>query len=123
MSNLDDILKELSGQITGYVACALVGLDGLNIASHASTSATDPEAISAQLTMLIKLVDLSAEKMGVGSIEDNLTTTDTTFILMRFLPGRQYYLCVAANRKAGNLGNMRMISKIFAERLSKAMPS
>jgi hypothetical protein len=41
---------------------------------------------------------------------------------MRFLPGKQYYLGIAANRKTGNLGNMRLISKTYAERLSKAMP-
>jgi predicted regulator of Ras-like GTPase activity (Roadblock/LC7/MglB family) len=122
MATLDDILKEMSGEITGYVACALVGLDGLNIASHTNNQAADPETISAQLTMLLKLVDLSVEKLGAGDIEDNLTTTENAFILMRFLPGKQYYLSLAVNRKSGNLGNMRLISKIYAERLSKAIP-
>jgi hypothetical protein len=28
---------------------------------------------------------------------------------------------LTANRKTGNLGNMRLMSKIYAERLSKAM--
>jgi predicted regulator of Ras-like GTPase activity (Roadblock/LC7/MglB family) len=123
MANLDDILKELSGQVTGYIASALVDLDGLNIASNTVSSSLDPENISAQLSMLFRLVEVSVEKMDVGVIEDNLTTTDDAYILMRFLPGKQYYLSIAANRKTGNLGNMRLISKIFAERLAKAMPS
>jgi predicted regulator of Ras-like GTPase activity (Roadblock/LC7/MglB family) len=123
MANLDDILKELSSQVTGYIASALVDLDGLNIASNSVSSSLDPENISAQLSMLFRLVEVSVEKMDVGIIEDNLTTTDDAYILMRFLPGKQYYLSIAANRRTGNLGNMRLISKIFAERLAKAMPS
>jgi predicted regulator of Ras-like GTPase activity (Roadblock/LC7/MglB family) len=122
MSELDDILKEMSREVTGYVASALVGMDGLNIASHTSDRSADPETISAQLTMLLKLVDVSVEKLGAGVIEDNLTTTENAFILMRFLPEKTYYLSLAANRKAGNLGNMRLISRIYAERLSKAIP-
>lgn len=123
MSKLDDILKEMSGEITGYIACALVGLDGINIASHTSNKDTDPDTISAQLTMLLKLVDASVEKLGAGVIEDNLTTTENAYILMRFLPGKQYYLGMAANRKTGNLGNLRLISKLYAERLAQALPS
>ncbi len=122
MAKLDDVLKEMSGEVTGYVACALVGLDGINIASHASNKTADPEAISAQMTMLLKLVDTTVEKLGAGVIEDNLTTTDNAYLLMRFLPGKQYYLGIAADRKTATLGNMRLISKMFAERLSKALP-
>ena len=122
MAKLDDILKEMSAEITGYLACALVGLDGINLASHSNSKAADPEAISAQGTLLLKLVDGSVEKLGSGILEDNLTTTENAYLLMRFLPGKQYYLGLAANRKTGNLGNMRLISKTYAERLSKAMP-
>jgi len=122
MAELDDILKEMSREVTGYVASALVGMDGFNIASHTSDRSADPETISAQLTMLLKLVDVSVEKLGVGVIEDNLTTTENAFILMRFLSEKQYYLSIAANRKTGNLGNMRLISRIYAERLAKAIP-
>jgi predicted regulator of Ras-like GTPase activity (Roadblock/LC7/MglB family) len=122
MANLDEILKQMSAEVTGYIACALVGLDGLNIASHTSDMAANPETISAQLTMLLKLAEASVEKLGAGVIEDNLTTTEHAYILMRFLPGKQYYLSMAAHRKTGNLGNMRLISRIYAERLSQAMP-
>ena len=122
MAKLDDILKEMSGEVTGYAACALVGLDGINIASHTSNKAMDPDTISAQMTMLIKLVDTSVNKLGAGVVEDNLTTTENAYVLIRFLPGKQFYLGMAANRKTGNLGNMRLISKMYAERLGKAMP-
>jgi len=121
MINLDDILMEMSGEVTGYIASSLVGLDGLMLASHASNNIADQEAIAAQMTTLLKLVHTSVEKLGAGEVEDNLTTTENAYLLMRFLPDKQYYLSMTANRKTSNLGNMRLISKIYAERLSKAM--
>ncbi len=118
---LDDILKEMGGEITGYVASAIVGMDGINVAQHSRTK-MDPEVISAQMTLLLKLVDTSVTKLGAGVIEDNLTTTANAYLMMRFLPDKQYYLGLAVDRKAGNLGNMRLISKMYADRLAKAMP-
>jgi len=120
---LDDVLKEMSAEITGYLASAVVGMDGINVAAHSRAKGVDPELISAQMTMLFKLVDGSVTKLGAGEIEDNLTTTDNAYLLMHFLPGsKQYYLGVAVDRKTGNLGNLRLISKMYAERISKAMP-
>lgn len=117
----DEILAELAGEITGYNASALVGIDGINVASNFNGK-LDPDVVSAHMTMLLKLVDGSTEKLGAGNLEDNLTTTEKAYILMRFLPGKQYYLSINADRKTGNLGNMRLISKMYTERLAKAMP-
>ena len=120
---LDDILKEMSAEVTGYTASAVVGMDGINLAAHSRVKGVDPDVISAQMTMLLKLVDTSVTKLAAGEIEDNLTTLENAYILMHYLPGsKQYYLGMAVDRKAGNLGNMRLISKVYAERISKAMP-
>ncbi len=122
MAKLDDVLKEMSGEVTGYVSSALVGMDGINLASHSGSKSADPETISAQMTLLVKLVDSSVEKLNSGVIEDNLTSTENAFLLIRFLAGKQFFLGIAANRKSGNLGNLRLISKLYADRLAKAMP-
>ena len=118
----DEILKEMSGEITGFAACALVGMDGINLASYTRAKGMDPDVISAQMTMLLKLVDTSIEKIKAGQIEDDLVTTANAYILMRFLPGKNYYVGIAADRKTGNLGNMRLISRTYADRLAKALP-
>jgi predicted regulator of Ras-like GTPase activity (Roadblock/LC7/MglB family) len=117
----DEILAELAGEVTGYGSSALVGIDGINVASN-SNGKLDPETVSAQMTMLFKLVDGSVTKLRAGTLEDNLTTTEKAYILMRFLPGKDFYLSIAADRNIGNVGNMRLISKMYAERLAKAMP-
>ena len=121
MVNLDDLLKEMSGEVTGYISASLVGLDGLILASDLNSSAEVQEAFGAQMTTLLKLVNGSVEKLGAGIVEDNLTTTENAYLLMRVLPDKQYFLILTVNRKTGNLGNMRLITKIYSERFSKAM--
>jgi predicted regulator of Ras-like GTPase activity (Roadblock/LC7/MglB family) len=117
----EDILAELSGEVTGYRGSFLVGIDGINLASN-FVGELDPDLASAQMAMLLKLVNGSAEKLGAGNLEDNLTTTEKAYILMRFLPGKQYFLGISVERKSGNLGNMRLMSKMYTDKLAKAMP-
>lgn len=119
---LDDILKELSGEISGYISSAVVGMDGLNLADHSKSAKSNPETIGAQMALLVRLVDTSTGKMGAGTVEDNLLTTDNAHILLRFLPGKNYFLGVTIDRKAGNLGNLRLMSKLYTDRIAKAMP-
>ncbi len=119
---LNDILKELSGEVAGYLSSAVVGMDGLAIADHTKSVKSNPEATSAQLALLFKLVDTSTGKMNAGTVEDTLLTTDNAHVLMRFLPGKEYFLGVAIDRKGGNLGNLRLMSKLYADRVAKAMP-
>jgi predicted regulator of Ras-like GTPase activity (Roadblock/LC7/MglB family) len=125
--NLEGILKEMGGEVTGYIASVLAGMDGINLASHSRSAKVDTAAISAQMTMLFKLVDTSTAKLAeiqeqTIEVEDNLLTTEGAYVLMRYLPGKQYYLGVIADKKTGNLGNLRLISKLYCERLAKAMP-
>jgi predicted regulator of Ras-like GTPase activity (Roadblock/LC7/MglB family) len=117
----DEILTSLAGEVPGYIASALVGIDGINIASH-TLGGMDPEVVSAQITTLFRLVDASVDKLGAGVLEDNLLSAEKSYILMRFLPGKEYFLAIAANRKDGNLGNLRLMSKMYTEQLFKAMP-
>ena len=123
MSKLDELLAEMGKEISGYIASAVVGIDGINVASHTTNPDADPDVISAQMTKLFKLVDSTVEKMGAGTLEDNLITMERAYILMRFLPDtKDYYLGMAADTKKGKLGNMRLISKIYTQKIAKAMP-
>ena len=117
----DEILKELAGEVSDYIASALVGIDGINLASHTDLE-IDLDLFTSQMTLLLKLVSNSSDKIGAGQLEDNLVTTEKAYVLMRYLPGNQYYLVLMAFKKSGNLGNMRLLSKLYTERLNKAMP-
>jgi len=120
---MDEVLKELSGEVAGYMASVVVGMDGLSIAEHTKTAKIHPETTSAQMAMLLKLVDTSTSKLGAGSLEDDLLTTENAHVLMCYLPKKEYFLGIAVDRKNGNLGNLRLMSKLYTDRIVKAMPS
>ena len=119
--NIQDILMELSEQVTGFVSAAVVGMDGLGIADHAASD-VDVEAINAQMTLLVKLVDTTVTKLTADEVEDYLLTTEKAYLLVRFLEGKEYYLGIAAARDTAKLGNLRLNSRLYSDRLQKAMP-
>jgi predicted regulator of Ras-like GTPase activity (Roadblock/LC7/MglB family) len=120
--NLGDILKELAGEVSGYISSAVVGVDGLNIADHTAAK-IDLEITSAQVALFLQQVDLTVTKLDAGLVEENLLTAQHALLLMRFLPQRKYFLLVQADRKTGNLGNLRMITKVYATRIAESMPN
>ncbi len=122
-SSLQEILTELGGEVQGFLAASVVGMDGLGIASIANDASHDMESVNAQLTLLTKLVQTTVQKIAGSEITDNLLTTDDAFVLIRFLGLEGYYLALVADRREANLGNMRLYSRIYAERLTKEMPS
>lgn len=119
---LDNVLKELGDQVNGFVATAVVGMDGIGLSQFSKSKKVDVESVNAQMTLLVKLVQTSVDKLGAGIIEDILLTTEDAYLLARFLKDRGFYLCIVADRKSGQVGNMRLISKLFAERITKVMP-
>jgi predicted regulator of Ras-like GTPase activity (Roadblock/LC7/MglB family) len=119
--NIRDILVDLGGQAPGFIAASVVGMDGLGIAEFSVTGA-DTEAINAQMTLLVKLVDTTVTKLGAGTVEDHLLTTDKAFLLVRFLEDQDYYLGIAVDKQATNLGNLRLNSRIYAKRVNAALP-
>ncbi len=119
---IDNVLKELGDQVNGFIATSVVGMDGISLSQFTRSKKVDVESINAQLTLLVKLVETSVEKLKAGVIEDILLTTEDAYLLVRFLKDRGFYLGIVADRKTAQLGNMRLISKLIAERAAKAMP-
>lgn len=118
---LDNLLMNLSKEVDGFVAASVVGMDGLGIAGYTEGS-LDTEAVNAQLTLLFKLVNTTVDKLMTDNVEDFLLTTERAYLLVRYLSDTNFYLGIIADQRTANLGNMRLISRIYAERLSKAMP-
>jgi predicted regulator of Ras-like GTPase activity (Roadblock/LC7/MglB family) len=119
---LDNVLKELGDQVNGFIATAVVGMDGIGLSQFSKSKKVDVENVNAQTTLLVKLIETSVDKLGAGVIEDILLTTEDAYLLVRFLKDRGFYLGIVADRKSGQVGNMRLISKLFAERIAKVMP-
>lgn len=119
--NMRDILTELGEQVPGFIAASVVGMDGLGIVQHTAAN-VNVEAINAQLTLLVKLVDTSVNKLAAGELEDYLLTTERAYLLLRFLEEGEYYLGIAALRDRSNLGSLRLNSRIYTRRVNQAMP-
>lgn len=119
---IENILKEMGAEITGHIASMVVGTDALPIATF-SQEKLDMEVAGAQLTLLMKLVETSLTKLNIDSyMEDNLLTTEKAYVLISLIPGSKYFLGIIADRKTAMLGNMRLMSNLYKERIAKAMP-
>ncbi len=121
-SQLQEVLKGLGNEVNGYMASAVIGLDGISIAHDMHSSKADVDSIGAQTALLIKLVDTSAAKLQAGSLEDTLLTTENALVLIRFLESKRYFLTVVVDKRSASLGNLRLMSRIYADRVSKAIP-
>lgn len=120
--NMKEILVEIGQEVSGFMATAVVGMDGLGVASHQAIKEMNLEVTNAQMTMLFKLVQTSVDKLIGETVEDFLLTTDKAYLLIRPLQNPNYYLGIACDRSKANLGNMRLVSRTLVERLSDAMP-
>jgi predicted regulator of Ras-like GTPase activity (Roadblock/LC7/MglB family) len=122
-TKLDDMLLEMSTEMNGFFAGSVTGMDGINVAQM-TKGKVNPESVSAQFAILVKLITGSAEKAGMGLLEDILIQTEEYYLMSIVLPGNnQYFLTTVVDRKTGNIGNLRMVSKIYADRLSMVMPT
>lgn len=118
--NVQDILLALSTQVEGFVIASLVGMDGIPIARHDSAG-VDVEAINAQMTLLVKLVDTSVSRLAAGTLEDYLLTTERAYLLLRLLEDGQHYLGLVADRRRSNLGHLRLNSRVYTRRIEQAL--
>jgi predicted regulator of Ras-like GTPase activity (Roadblock/LC7/MglB family) len=121
MIKLQEVLIEMSGEIPGFIACSVTGMDGLGIASHSIMPDFDVDLPNAQFAMILKLVSKSSTQLK-DKFEEGLVSTDDTYLITRFLGDGSYYLGLAANKKNASLGNIRLIVKQYADRLWQIIP-
>jgi len=119
--NLNDILQDMKTQVPGFVAASVTGMDGLGIA-ELSGKGDNVADINAQMTLLIKLVDTTVGKLLGDKMDHGVLTTDKVYLVWRLLPGGEYYLGFAGALGTANLGNMLLMSRLYTERIHKAMP-
>lgn len=119
---LTELLKEFSQEVPGILACAVVGMDGLAIAEVIPGVKVKGDEFCSQVTLMIKMVDTTVTKLASGTVDEDLLSTENAYLMLRFLSGKAYFLAVSVDRKVANLGNLRLMSRVYSERLSKALP-
>ncbi len=122
MAELKELLREMAGEIPGFQAAAVSGIDGLAIAEYTASPDFKMEMATAQFALVMKLVQKTGDRLEAGEFEDNLVTTDATYILSRALGDSSYYLIVSVEREMASLGNVRLMTRNFAPDLWDAIP-
>ena len=113
-----ELLNEMAEQLPGLVVTAAVHLeDGLPVAEVTKKSDVDAGASSAYLATIVQS-NLQAIKALAGDqvTDDILITTDQYYFLIRYSPGRPYFLFVMTMRDEW-LGRARLIMKEFNQRM------
>ncbi len=122
MPKLNDLLMQMAGEIPGVIAVAVAGMDGLPLVHYNTKSSLNVEVASAQFALVMKLVQKTCTQLGEDVVEDNLVTTDETYLLTLFIGEGTYYLVIAANKKNSSLGNVRLIARQYADSIYDQIP-
>jgi predicted regulator of Ras-like GTPase activity (Roadblock/LC7/MglB family) len=122
MADLRELLREMAGEIPGFQAAAVSGIDGLSIAEYSASPDFKMEIATAQFALVMKLVQKTGQRLEAGEFEDNLVTTKDTYILSRALGDSSYYLIVSVERDMASLGNVRLMTRNFGPDLWDAIP-
>jgi predicted regulator of Ras-like GTPase activity (Roadblock/LC7/MglB family) len=122
MAKLDQLLQQFRGELgADFISADVVGMDGLSIAGGSMDPGFNSSEASARVAMVMKLAANVTTKVGMGVVDDNLVTTDRSYMLTRFLGDGSYFLNVAVTRNA-ILGSVRLMMNEYAPQLWEAIP-
>jgi predicted regulator of Ras-like GTPase activity (Roadblock/LC7/MglB family) len=114
------LIDQLSSQVEGHQLTCLTQMRGEGL-YWSSSRKVEVEEMVEHINQFVKLVNMASQKLGSAKLEDNLLTTENAYVLVRFLDLESYYLLVAADKQRANLGNLRHLSRVYAERLHKVL--
>ncbi len=121
VARLNELLEAMADEIPGFVSAEVGGMDGIPLASYTVDSTYDAEESAAQIALVMKLVERTSNQLDAGRVADNLVTTGDTYMLIRFLGDGTYYLVVIVDREVSSLGNVRLLTRTYAEDLWDVM--
>jgi predicted regulator of Ras-like GTPase activity (Roadblock/LC7/MglB family) len=122
MAKLDQLIQQLRGELgSDFISADVVGMDGISIAGGSTDPNFNSTEASARFAMVMKLAGNVTTKVGMGYVDDNLVTTDRTYMLTRFLGDGSFFLNVAVTRNA-ILGGVRLVMNEYAPQIWEAIP-
>jgi predicted regulator of Ras-like GTPase activity (Roadblock/LC7/MglB family) len=122
MAKLDQVIQQFRGEMgADFISMDVVGKDGMSIGGGSIDPNFNSTDASARLSMVMELASKASGKVGMGKVEDNLTTTDKAYVIARFIGDGSYFWELAVTRNA-SLGAVRMMMNDYADRLWEAIP-
>lgn len=107
-------MQAIADEAGGFIGAALANANG-ELLVHTEFAQSEPAFFVAHVSQFIKTVGNVAGKLGAGQLEDNLLTTETAFVLIRFLGSSSKYLLVVADNNLANLGSLRHVCRVAAD--------
>jgi hypothetical protein len=104
-----DTFSRIEGDVDGVIATAVVDLEsGMTLAAKSNRADFDLTVASAYNSELVKQKMKIMRALNLkSSLEDMLLTLTDQFHLIRFLPGGNSFLYLAADRGSTNLAILR----------------
>ena len=122
MSKLDEIIQQVRVELgSDFVSTDIVGTDGLSIAGGAMDPNFDNTEATARYAMVMKLASKVGDKLVLGTVDENLTTTDKFMILTHLLGDGSYFWEMVIGKDA-TLGSVRIMMNEYAPKLWNAIP-
>lgn len=122
MNKLEQVIYQFRNELgSDFISTDVVGMDGISIGGGSLNPNFDAADISARFAEVMKLAVKISTKIDIGKVDDNLVTTDTTYIISRFLGDGHYYWVVVVSSNA-TLGTVRMLMNEFAPQITEAIP-
>jgi predicted regulator of Ras-like GTPase activity (Roadblock/LC7/MglB family) len=122
MTKLEQIIYQFRSELgSNFISTDVVGMNGISIAGGSTTPDFNAEDASARFAEVMKLAVKISKKIDLGSVDDNLVTTDKNYIITRFLGDGSYYWIVVVTTD-GTLGTIRMLMNEYSAQIWDAIP-
>lgn len=122
MNKLEQVLFDFRNELgSDFMSTDVVGMDGISIAGGSIDPNFNANDAAARFAEVMKLAFKISTKIEIGKVEDNLVTTDKTYILSRFLGDGSYYWVVVVTSNA-TLGTVRMLMNEYASKIWDVIP-
>jgi len=122
MNKLEQVIYQFRNELgSDFISTDVVGMDGISIGGGSLNPNFDAADISARFAEVMKLAVKISTKIYIGKVDENLVTTDTTYIISRFLGDGLYYWVVVVSSNA-ILGTVRMLMNEYAPQVNDAIP-
>lgn len=122
MQELERYTSEIAQWLEEAFLVCVVGEDGLVLSSKVRAGEDNAEFISAVLTEIMRNISKIVAEIKKGKLVDNLLSTVQVHFLTKQLDEEgKVFLAIGVPRGA-NLGAVRYVSKVYAEKLKNSLP-
>ncbi len=123
MAKLNDLLKELRGELGGdMIQLTVCGSDGLAVAQETIVQDSEmADLMTGRASMSLTAARKATDKLGLGTYEESIASTEKAYVLTKYIGDGSYSILLSVTRKAV-LGTVRMLMEEYAPKLWDAIP-